>query len=261
MQETEVVGVIPAAGHAQRLGPLPCSKEILPLMSEEGFEHPRCAMAADHALAAMQRAGVERAFVLVRSGKWDIPAALTDGSDYGLHLAYRVIDATPGMAHTLDTAYPFIKHHRVALTFPDILLRPQTVLAEVRARQEDTGADLVLGVFPAPDDQSADLVDLRDGVVHAVQVKPERSGLHLAWVGALWTPVFTRFLHAFIGEYGTAEREQGRARELHLGAVIQAAIDKGMRVEAVSFPEATFLDIGTPKKLRRAMQGLWTASQ
>jgi glucose-1-phosphate thymidylyltransferase len=260
MQETEVVGVIPAAGHARRLGPLPCSKEILPLMGE-GVGNRQCVLAADHALAAMRRAGIERAFVLVRSGKWDIPAALADGSDYEIQLAYRVIGATPGMAHTLDTAYPFIKHHRVALAFPDTLLRPQTVLADVRARQEDTGADLVLGAFPAPGDQSADLVDVRDGVVHAVQVKPEHSALHLAWVVALWTPVFTRFLHAFIGEYEAAEGEQGRAGELHLGAVIQAAIDEGLRAEAVAVPEATFLDIGTPDKLRRAMQGPWAASQ
>ena len=36
--------------------------------------------------------------------------------------------------------------------------------------------------------------------------------------------------------------------------VLQAAIESGFRVEGVSYPEGSYLDIGTPEKLRTAVQ-------
>jgi glucose-1-phosphate thymidylyltransferase len=43
-------------------------------------------------------------------------------------------------------------------------------------------------------------------------------------------------------------------RELFVGDVIQAAIHDGLRVEAVLFPNGTYLDVGTPDDLVRAVR-------
>ena len=42
--------------------------------------------------------------------------------------------------------------------------------------------------------------------------------------------------------------------DLPVGAVIQAAIRKGLRVDGVTFPTGTYIDIGTPGDLAKALR-------
>ena len=186
----DVVGILPAAGHARRLGSLPCSKEVFPLMTEDslGGSVRGAQLACDHSLQAFEAAGVRRAFVLLRKGKWDVPATLGTGSGRGLQLAYRIMEATPGVPQTLDSAYPFVAEQRVVLAFPDILFTPRTAIADLLQHQEATGADVVLGAFPAPNDKTADRVKVDDGRVDSVAIKSGASSLSQAWVLAAWTP-------------------------------------------------------------------------
>jgi hypothetical protein len=58
----EMIGLIPAAGEASRLGDLPCSKEVLPVGIDDGG---RLRVAADDLLDALAIAGAERAFVVL----------------------------------------------------------------------------------------------------------------------------------------------------------------------------------------------------
>jgi glucose-1-phosphate thymidylyltransferase len=44
-----------------------------------------------------------------------------------------------------------------------------------------------------------------------------------------------------------------KQRELYVGDVIQAAINKDLRVESVLFPNDAYLDIGTPDHLVKAV--------
>lgn len=95
----ELIGVIPAAGRATRLGHLPCSKEVLPIGWELGPNgRPRAVVACEPLLRQMHRAGASRAFVVVGTGKWDVPAFLEDGERVGLDLAYLVIENSPSTA-------------------------------------------------------------------------------------------------------------------------------------------------------------------
>jgi glucose-1-phosphate thymidylyltransferase len=48
--------------------------------------------------------------------------------------------------------------------------------------------------------------------------------------------------------------QQSSRRELPIGDVIQAAIAAGLPVEAEVFPEGSYLDVGTPDDLKRAVQ-------
>jgi glucose-1-phosphate thymidylyltransferase len=90
-----------------------------------------------------------------------------------------------------------------------------------------------------------------DGKVSQIVIKPRRTQLRHTWGVALWTPVFSRFMHEYLavaGKFGTQQPE------LFMGDVVQAAIGEGLRVEAVHVSDEPFLDIGTPDDLIRAVR-------
>jgi glucose-1-phosphate thymidylyltransferase len=99
-----------------------------------------------------------------------------------------------------------------------------------------------------------------DGRVTELVLKPLQTDLRYGWICAVWAPTFTQFLHHFVAsdEARQYQREGGcridPQGDLPVGAVIQAAIRKGIRVDGVTFPTGTYLDIGTPDDLVKAMQ-------
>lgn len=114
----EIWGLIPAAGKAKRLrrdaqghlrkGP---SKEILALPRADAATEGPARIACQDLLDNFRLAGVARALVLLRSGKWDIPKRLGDGGEFGVELAYRVLpaeQAARGVPFTLASAVPFL---------------------------------------------------------------------------------------------------------------------------------------------------------
>ena len=80
--QQEVVGLIPAGGEATRIAPLPCSKEVYPIglrhMNEECRVVPK--VVCHYLLEKMRVAGIKKAYIVLRDGKWDIPAYLRDGA-------------------------------------------------------------------------------------------------------------------------------------------------------------------------------------
>ena len=54
-----------------------------------------------------------------------------------------------GVPFTLDQAYPFVRDATVAFGFPDIIFDGQDGFVKLLDRQLQTGADVVLGLFPA----------------------------------------------------------------------------------------------------------------
>ena len=105
MRTNEVIGLIPCAGHATRITPLPCSKEVLPVglgRTSEGFLRPK--VVSHYLLEKMRRGGVSKAFFILRKGKWDIPQYYGNGAAVGMDLGYLVTDRTYGPPYTLDEA-------------------------------------------------------------------------------------------------------------------------------------------------------------
>lgn len=101
------------------------------------------------------------------------------------------------------------------------------------------------------------MVDVEDdGWVRSLVIKPSRTTLRYAWILALWTPVFTQYQHEFLKKHLKAIDGSSGAQqeELAVGQVIQAAIQDGMRVQAVLFPGHSYLDIGTPDNLVKAVE-------
>ncbi len=248
-QERDVIGLVPAAGRADRLGALPCSKEIYPLgfhADSEGRERPR--PVCGRLLDSFARAGVSRAFILLRRGKWDIPALLGDGSSYGLPIAYLAFEPTANVPETLDRAYAFVSEATVALGFPDIVIEPSDAYRRLLRRLRQSDAEVVLGLFPTDQSWKADMVEIDDREhVRRIVIKQTETSLRFTWSIAVWGPAFSRYLHEFEG----GDRAAG-ATEIYIGDVIQAAVDDGMPVIGERFEEGSFLDIGTPEDLRRA---------
>jgi glucose-1-phosphate thymidylyltransferase len=244
-----LLGLIPAAGRAERLGPLPCSKELLPIGFRETERGPVPKVAGHYLLERFRAAGIRKIFMVLHESKWDIPRYFGSGEIADVHLAYLSIPGSRSVPETLDRAYPFVQGSLVALGFPDVIFQPVDAYARLLERQAATGADLVLGLFPAPRFQTTDMVEVgADGRVLRVEVRPEVTSLRFNWLIAVWTPAFTELLHEKVA------KSSPEASELQIGAVVQAAVAGGLHVEGVEFPEGSYRDVGTPSGLAAAMR-------
>ena len=48
--------------------------------------------------------------------------------------------------------------------------------------------------------------------------------------------------------------------EVYRGHLIQTVVDAGLRVDGIPFPDGSFLDLGTPEDLARAVERFGSAS-
>jgi glucose-1-phosphate thymidylyltransferase len=250
--ETPLVGVVPAAGRATRLPELPCSKEIFPLHAPAPLGRlGRLPTPCERLLASMATGGAWRAYVVVGRGKWDIPAYLGAGSRVGLPLGYVTAFDSPSSAATVDAAYSFLDDSWVMLGFPDIVFEPHDAFSELVRRLRATAADVVLGLFPARRPEKVDMVDVApDGSVREIVVKPVQTHLELAWITAAWKPSFTDYLHRHMRGFPP------RDRELYVGDVIRAALERGVAVDSVTFAAGDFYDIGTSEELAETLDAV-----
>jgi glucose-1-phosphate thymidylyltransferase len=262
IKPSEVIGLIPAAGQASRLGSLPCSKEVFPLGLEapdsDGVSRPK--VACQFLLEQFQSAGISRAFVIIRPGKWDIPNFLGDGKRFDVDLAYLMMGHPYGSPYSLDQAWPFIQNNRVALGYPDIIFKPEDAYARLLKRQEESGADVALGLFPSDNPQKTDMVETNsEGGVTKIIIKPKSSALRYCWVNAVWTPRFSGFLHDYLAGVielagKTGSMEKLAEQEFYVGNVFQAWLEQGHPIATETFPDGKWLDIGTADDLRRGMR-------
>jgi glucose-1-phosphate thymidylyltransferase len=249
----EVIGLIPAAGRAERIGPLPCSKEIFPIGTRliNGGPEKRPKVACQYLLDEMRQAGITKAYIVLRQGKWDIPAYLQDGSMLGMDLGYLIASVPFGAPYTLDEAYPFVRDAIVAFGFPDILFQSDNGFEQLLTHQATSEADIVLGLFPADMPERMDIVDLEGSRVKDLIIQPASTHLQFSWDIAVWTPVFTKFLREYLAD---SDNSRSVKPELSVGHVIKSAIVHGLNVEAVPVSTEPYRDIGTPEGLARATE-------
>jgi glucose-1-phosphate thymidylyltransferase len=204
----------------------------------------------------MQLAGAGKAFIILRKGKWDIPSYFGDGQDHHMHLAYLIMRHPFGVPYTLDQAYPFIQSATILFGFPDIIVSPKNVYARLLGRLSDSGVDIALGVFKVnrrPEKMDILEMDGR-GRIRRIDIKPKQTNFSDTWIAAAWTPLFTGFMHEYLLRdsviRGQGDAEQSLLdKELHMGDVINAALESKMKVATVHFDSGSFLDIGTPEDI------------
>ncbi|MDJ1499149.1 nucleotidyltransferase family protein [Xanthocytophaga agilis] len=257
--DQDIIGLIPAGGKATRISPLPCSKELFPLglyPTSDGGLRPKAV--ATYLLEDMRAGGADKAFIVIRQGKWDIPAYYGDGAMLNMHIGYLLMNVPYGPPYTLDQAYPFVQNNIVVMGFPDILITPRDAFKDIVSELKSTSADVVLGLFPTEFPHKWDPVDLAtDGRIVKVEIKPTQTSLKYVWAIAAWSPAFTQFMHEYL-EHRRPEFETGNAREIIFSDIMQAAIDNGLHVRGVLFEDGSCLDVGTPNDLQKALQTLYS---
>lgn len=259
----QLAGLIPCAGYAKRISPLPCSKEIYPVgfhnNDPEGLRGPK--VISSYLLERLSAAGTEIAYMIIRKEKWDIPDYYVTGEKFGIHLSYIVVHPTQGSSFTIDKAYPFIREKRVLFGFPDIYFEPGFAYQKLLKHQNETGSDVVLGLFNACNPQNVDMVELdNEKNVRKIIIKPTETDLVYTWMIAVWSPVFSDFLHNFLADNDSLNQSLNSPggtdsnSELHIGNVFQQAIEADMHINSVVFREGCYFDIGTQENLKRAVK-------
>ena len=262
--ERKIVGLIPAAGKAERISPLPCSKEIYPVGFDNSSENKilRPKAISQYLIESMQQVYISEVYIIIRKGKWDIPQYLGSGKWMDMDFAYLIMDLPFGVPFTLDQAYNFVKDDIVVFGFPDIIFRPQDAFNPLLDKGFSSSADVVLGLFRAP--QPYELQHMVDfdssGRVSGFQINPSQTALRYTWVIAVWKPKFTRFLHEYVSSITRTSRKgdtlntDSMIEEISMTRVFEAALHKGLVIDSISFKEGFFLDIGSPENLERTAQ-------
>lgn len=252
-------GLIPAGGTGSRLGKMPCSKEVLPIVRQSGNTITR-ATVCENLIRYYKLAGITNIHFIIRSGKWDIPAYLQDGKALGVNISYLIMDLPYGTPFTLDQAYPFVQGNYVALGFPDMICTPEDLFVRLKEKLSDARADVVLALCKMPNYRSSDMIEFDGDAIAGIVIKEDRPDLSYGWTNAVWGPAFTEFLHEYLmdrvtrNDY-TAKASDGASRELYVGDVIRAAMDKGYKIDYVLFEEGTAIDIGSPAELVKYLRG------
>lgn len=212
-----VVGLIPAAGLAERLQPLEGSKEMVsvggrPVMDE---------------LVERMREAADEIVVITRPEKHDV---IEHAGELGLRVVEgRPVSVSESLLLGLSGA---MTGDDVLLGFPDTLWKPVDGFVQLLHALGD--ADVALGVFESEEPERSDVVAL-DGVrVESVDVKPEHPRSGVVWGCAA----------------ARASALVGLQRHDQPGHLFDELAGEG-RVRAVPFP-GTMIDVGTSEALARA---------
>lgn len=256
LKDLEVIGLIPSAGRATRLAPIPVSKAIYPIgfrTTADGTFRPK--VVSHYLLENMRQASIRKAFFLLRPGKWDIPEYYGSGDWLDMNLGYLVVNRLDGVQHSLNQAYPFVREAIVALGYPDILLQPGDSYTYLLKRLYEGRADIVIGAVPFPVPQKGGMITFdpqNHNRVSLILNQPEQSDERYSWCSAVWKPSFSQFLHDYLAHLDRTDPEAA-TQESPVGDMMQIAIHHGLCVEAELFDEGSFLDVGTPSDLAKAI--------
>lgn len=172
-----ILGVVPAAGLATRLQPLPCSKELLRVGG---------APVVDRLVAQLRAGGADTVRLVTRPDKQDLV-------EHARSLGVTVVLGTPSnVSESVLLGVAGAAPDDVALVgFPDTLWEPLDGFARLVPLVE-AGADVALGLFHTEEPERCDVVVLdTDGRVRDIETKVPEPSSNLIWgcfaarVGAL----------------------------------------------------------------------------
>src|SRR5207248_11269393 len=172
-----MMGIIPAAGVGQRIQPLGCSKELLPVGSRlvEGVERPKAV--AEYLVERMIAAGAEQICMVISAEKTDIMRYFAE-RQYAAEIFYVVQQQPLGLCDALFRAEPFARHHdQVLIGLPDTIWFPENAYhpAVIAA------ADVNLVLFPVDDPAQFDAV-ITDENGYVTRVDVKQKDAHSNWV-------------------------------------------------------------------------------
>lgn len=240
-----MIGIIPAAGAGQRIQPLGCSKELLPVGSRivEGIERPKAV--SEYLVERMIAAGAEQICMVISAEKSDIVKYYAE-RDYAAEIFYVVQPTPQGLCDALFRAEPFARSHdRVLIGLPDTIWFPENAFLPA-LQLEQCDCNLVL--FPVTNPQVFDAVKCDDlGYVQEVQVKRKDANSHWIW-GAVTARGESFHQLKLLWE------ARHRADE-YLGDLVNAFIAAGNVVQG-KYSGEVYMDIGTLDGYRKAQDYL-----
>jgi dTDP-glucose pyrophosphorylase len=240
-----MIGIIPAAGAGQRIQPLGCSKELLPVGSRlvEGVERPKAV--SEYLVERMLSAGASQICMIISPEKTDVVKYYAE-REYDAEIFYVVQQRPLGLCDALFRAVPFARRHeQVLIGLPDTIWFPENAY-QPALDFERTDVNLVL--FPVSNPSAFDAVVCDElGYVEQVQVKRERPESHWIW-GAVTTTGECFYRLKLLWE---ARRRQDE----FLGDLLNAFLAAGHVVRAQRCGEV-YMDVGTLEGYRVALDYL-----
>lgn len=242
-----MMGIIPAAGVGQRIQPLGCSKELLPVGSRmiDGAERPKAV--SEYLVERMISAGATQICMVISAEKSDIVRYYAE-RDYTAEIFYVVQRQAQGLCDAIFRAAAFARQHdHVLIGLPDTIWFPQNAY---RWSLQDRRADVNLVLFPVADPRAFDAV-VCDQQNYVTRVEVKQSDAHSQWV---WGAVTTtgEALH----ELKLLWESRHRSDE-YLGTLLNAYIAAGNAVRGQHVGEH-YMDVGTMEGYHRAQDFLRT---
>jgi dTDP-glucose pyrophosphorylase len=240
-----MIGIIPAAGAGQRIQPLGCSKELLPVGSRviNGVERPKAV--SEYLVERMIAAGAEQICMVISAEKADIIRYYAE-QNYAAEIFYVVQRKPQGLCDALFRAEVFARSHKkVLIGLPDTIWFPENAYLP-GLDLEHTDVNLVL--FPVPNPAAFDAVVCDEqGYVKQVQVKTSAAESNWIW-GAVTATGESFHRLKLLWE------SRHRADE-YLGDLLNAFIAAGNIVRGRHCGEI-YMDVGTLEGYRKAQDYL-----
>lgn len=240
-----MIGIIPAAGAGERIQPLGCSKELLPVGSRtiNGVERPKAV--SEYLVERMIAAGAQQICMIISAEKTDIVKYYAE-RNYAAEIFYVVQQKPQGLCDAIFRAEPFARlHEQVLIGLPDTIWFPENAYLPA-LELEDCDCNLVL--FPVTNPENFDAVSCDEqGYVREVEVKKEDA--HSNWI---WGAVTAR------GESFHRLRLLWEARhrsDQYLGDLLNAFISAGNTVRG-RYSGEIYMDVGTLEGYRTAQDYL-----
>lgn len=244
-----MIGIIPAAGVGERIQPLGCSKELLPVGSRlvNGVERPKAV--SEYLVERMIAAGAQQICMVISADKGDIVKYYAE-RNYAAEIFYVVQQKPQGLCDAIFRAEPFARlHEQVLIGLPDTIWFPENAYMP-GLDLENSDFNLVL--FPVSNPAHFDSVTCDDqGYVREVEVK--KNDAHSHWI---WGAVTAR------GESFHRLKLLWEARhraDQYLGDLLNAFIAAGNTVRGRHCGEI-YMDVGTLEGYRTAQDYLRTHS-
>jgi dTDP-glucose pyrophosphorylase len=230
--------IVPAAGVGQRIQPIACSKELLPVGHRTVGPTKRPKAVSEYLLERLIRAGATRICLVLSPGKADILQYYGERF-LGVPLCYVVQDTPRGLSDALFRAAPLVgAAEDVLFGLPDTIWFPEHALRSLPAGQSS------LLLFPVGDPRHFDAVSTDDaGAVTGVEVKVEQPRSHWIWGAGRFSGADFAALHALW--------RRRHCRDEYLGTLLNAFLAEGGRIVGVRAGE-TYLDVGTYDGFRAA---------
>ncbi len=245
-----MIGIIPAAGAGQRIQPLGCSKELLPVGSRilDGIERPKAV--SEYLVERMIAAGAEQICMVISAEKTDIVKYYAE-RNYAAEIFYVLQQKPQGLCDALFRAEPFARsHHQVLIGLPDTIWFPENAYLPALELEH---SDVNLVLFPVTNPSVFDSVSCDElGYVQEVQVKKKDARSHWVW-GAVTARGDSFHRLKLLWE------ARHRADE-YLGDLLNAFLAAGNIVRG-KYSGEVYMDVGTLDGYRNAQDYLRAQSR